>query len=78
MPASHRAVLVTTVPGTNNPKNLAPGFPEPASALLLLTLGFVQHYFFKMLEEALDTAPGSGLCLETAQRPELQGQAWLL
>lgn len=57
MPAPHMAVLpggraklVTTVPGTKNSKNLALGFLEPASALLVLTLGFIQDHFFKIAE----------------------------
>lgn len=69
MPAPHRAVLpaghaklVTTVPGTKNPKNLALGFLEPASAWLILTLGFVQHHFFKMPEEALEMLLKAWVC----------------
>lgn len=65
MPAPHRAVL----PGgnakclvTTNPKNLALGFLEPDSALLVLSLGFVQHNFFKMPEEALETLFKDQVC----------------
>lgn len=80
MPAPHRAVLpgghaklVTTVPGTKNPKNLALGFLEPASGLACSHPRLCTGSF---LEDSRDVIQGSDLCLETAQMPELPGQAW--